>query len=184
MRSLFPFLLAATAACAAPAAAEPFLRVVSPLTHPGDPALPEGARPDQCYAQEITPAVIETVTRKRQLTPPRRAVDLATGKTEIIREATWETVTERRVLREREERVFETVCPHLLTPRFVRSLQRALAARGLYAGTPTGTLDAPTRAALAAFQRAQGLPSSTLALETAERFGLVPHRAYRRITGN
>ena len=73
-----------------------------------------------------------------------------------------------------EERAFRVPCPELMTHDFIATLQRALAARGVYSGPITGHADAATRAAVQAFQKANGFNSPILTLETAQRLGLVP----------
>ncbi|MEM6376010.1 MAG: peptidoglycan-binding domain-containing protein, partial [Pseudomonadota bacterium] len=70
-------------------------------------------------------------------------------------------------------RHFEILCPDLLTPDFVASVQRALAARGFFTGPVTGELDPESRAAIAAYQAEQGLESDALSLAAARRLGLV-----------
>lgn len=159
-------------------------QIVSPLSNPDHPLLPKDARADQCFAHEVTPAILETTTEKTQLTPPRLAVDIETGKTEVIRPATYNIVTVQRVIRERQELFFETICPQLYTERFVQSLQRALSVRGFYDGAPSGWLDDETAAAIRRYQKTQGLPSSILSLRTVEAFGLVSHRDFKGLSGN
>lgn len=69
---------------------------------------------------------------------------------------------------------FVALCPETLTPGFIMTLQRALAARGLYAGAPSGRMDAQTRAAIALWQGERGLESETLSRRGAQQLGLVP----------
>lgn len=69
---------------------------------------------------------------------------------------------------------FAALCAEEMPPDFIVTLQRALAARGGYAGRETGKLDAPTRAAIAHYQTARGLPSETLSRRAAQQLGLVP----------
>ncbi|MFN7002845.1 MAG: peptidoglycan-binding domain-containing protein [Roseinatronobacter sp.] len=73
-----------------------------------------------------------------------------------------------------EEVAFRVPCPELMSRPFIETLQRALMARGFHDGPVTGTADAQTRAAVQAFQRANGFNSPILTLETAQRLGLVP----------
>lgn len=68
---------------------------------------------------------------------------------------------------------FETLCPPAYTQDFTESLQRALAARGVYRGHITGEMDAATQGAILRWQAERGLASGILALETARAFGLV-----------
>ena len=184
IRPLAAMALAATVGVAHPVSGGEVTQIVSPLSQPNHPLLPPDARADQCFAHEVTPAVIETTTNRTQLTPPRLAVDLETGETEVVRPATYDTVTAQRVIREREEIFFETICPQLYTDRFVRSLQRALKARGFFGGVPSGWLDDQTKLAIKLYQKQEGLPSSILSLRTVETFGLISHRDFSGLTGN
>ena len=183
-----PFLAAALLGSLMPsvplAAEEEIAQIVSPLSQPNHPLLPRKARTDQCFAHQVTPAIIETITHKTELTPARVAVDIETGETEIVRPATYDTQTQRNVLREREELFFETICPQHYTQRFVESLQRALAARGFFSGVPSGWLDEETHLAIRHYQKQRGLDSSLLSLETVEAFGLISHSDFRGLTGN
>lgn len=69
---------------------------------------------------------------------------------------------------------FPALCPEAMTPEFVATLQRALAARGLYQGGITGQLDPRTHAAIGAWQGARGLPNETLSVRGAQQLGLIP----------
>lgn len=67
----------------------------------------------------------------------------------------------------------EVLCDSNLTDRdLVRSVQRALRQRGFNAGPIDGVVGRRTRAALASFQEAQGLPQSGFTLETLSALGL------------
>lgn len=69
---------------------------------------------------------------------------------------------------------FEAVCPAELTPDFVSSLQRAMAARDGYSGQITGEYDATTAASVLLMQRETlDLNSEVLAMETAQTLGLI-----------
>jgi hypothetical protein len=129
---------------------------------------PPGAAPGTCWGKKDTPAVIETVTEQVQLSP---AETDATGR--ALRPATYATVTRQAILRERVTTWYETPCPDVQTPEFIASVQRALAARGLYTGQITARFDARTRAAIARYQAPLGLDSDTLSLDSARRLGLV-----------
>ena len=73
-----------------------------------------------------------------------------------------------------EEIAFRVPCPENVDASFIASLQRALTVRGFFAEPVTGKLDAPTRAALQAYQRAHGFNSPVLTLQTAQQLGLMP----------
>ncbi|MEM6619219.1 MAG: peptidoglycan-binding domain-containing protein [Pseudomonadota bacterium] len=158
--------------------------IVSPLSHPNHPLLPADAKSSQCFAHLVLPAVREFETVKTQVTPPRVAVDLETGATEVVIPAKWEIRTVERVLRPRQEHFYETLCPQRYTHSFVESLQRALAARGYDPGSATGWLDDPTRSAIRAYQGAKGLNSAIISLKTVEEFGLISHTDFNAFTGN
>ncbi len=158
-------------------------RIVTASENPNNPNLPANASPNSCFAHEYQPAIIETVTEKTPLKPARVAVDIETGETRIIKPATFDTVTVQRIIREREEFWFETLCPHLYTERFVNSLQRALRARGFYTGELTGWMDLQTNIAIKLYQRQFGMNSEILSRQTAEEFGLAAHSDFKGADG-
>ncbi|MEI4484619.1 peptidoglycan-binding domain-containing protein [Frigidibacter sp. MR17.14] len=129
------------------------------------PVTPAGA----CWDHQVTPAVIETVTEQVQVAPERG--DDVTG---VVTPARYRSVQRTRIKRERGEIWFRSPCPAELSPDVVAGLQRALAARGLYQGTPTGVIDPPTAAAIRAFQTPRGLKSGQLSLTAAEELGMIP----------
>ncbi len=133
------------------------------------PRQAEGA----CWASQIRPAVIETVTVHLLAKPEQR--DPATGA--VIRAATFRTETRQQIVSDQSPIWFRTPCDEELTPEFIASLQRALQVRGYYRGVVSGALDGATRRALDAYQTPRGLPSGTLALGTARELGLIaaPH---------
>jgi hypothetical protein len=146
------------------------------LTTPSDDILrageaasaPPGADPNACYGRHATPAIIETVTEQVLVQPPQINVDGV-----VSYPATYRTETRQEIVRERKELWFETLCPEDLTADFLSSLQRALAVRGFYSGTITGTLDRATRRAIRAYQKNEGLDSDVLSLAAARKLGLV-----------
>lgn len=129
---------------------------------------PPGAAPGTCWGKTETPAVIETVTDQVMVQP---AEILSDGS--IVSPPVYRTETRQKIVRERRETWFETPCDAVLTPDFVVSLQRALAARGLYRGAETGEMDRATRAAIRRYQAPEGLESGILSLAAARRLGLV-----------
>lgn len=129
---------------------------------------PEDARPNACYARDVTPAVIETVT-EQIIVQPAQVLDDGT----VLSPAIYRTESQQRIVRERRETWFETPCAEVWTAEFTGSLQRALQVRGLFYGPITGLSDARTRAAIRRFQKAGGLDSAILSLESARRLGLV-----------
>ena len=175
---LLPIALVALLTCASFAQGGD---IVSKLSDPTHPLLPKDAALDDCFGHEFTPAVIETITEKTPLTPARLAVDLETGETTVIREATYKTVTVQRIVTPREEHWFAAVCPQKYTEKFVNSLQRALKARGFYSGALTGWMDEQTNLAVKLYQRKYELHSSIVALATAEEFGLISHSDFNNL---
>lgn len=128
---------------------------------------PENARPDACYAQDVTPAVVETVTEQVVVTAPERD---AQGR--VIRPGSFRTDIRQRIVEERREIWFETPCAAQDDPAFIASVQRALAARGVYRGPISGVMDRRTRNAIREFQEPQGLDSGVLSLAAARLLGL------------
>ncbi len=120
-----------------------------------------------CWADDVTPAIIETVTEQVMLRPEQRGLD---GR--IVKAAVFQTEASQRIVQDRRAVWFRTPCPEALTLDFVASLQRALKARGYYRGDLTGQLDAPTRLAIRQFQEPLGLDSERLSLAAAQRLGL------------
>ncbi|MDT8856733.1 peptidoglycan-binding domain-containing protein [Paracoccaceae bacterium Fryx2] len=133
-------------------------------TEPGPPPAPDGI----CWASDVTPAVIETVTEQVVVTPETRGPD---GR--VLIPASYRTVTQQRILQDRETVWFHTPCPAALTVDFIATLQRALKARGYYLLPLTGMMDAATREAVRRFQQPLGLDSPQLSLAAARDLGIV-----------
>lgn len=129
---------------------------------------PRGAPPGTCWGMDVAPAIIETVT-DRILVQPAEVL----GDGTVVSDPVYKLETRQAIVQERHELWFETPCDDQLTPDFVASVQRALAARGLYHGTINGELDARTRRAIRRFQAPQGIDSSVLSLAAARKMGLV-----------
>lgn len=131
----------------------------------------EGPQPGEkgCFARQTRPAVVETETEQVLVAAEKR--DPATG--EILRPATYRTKTHQKIVSPRAEWWFAAPCAADLTPEIVATLQRALAARGLYRGPVTGVLDEPTHRAIRAYQAPRGLDSATLSLRGAQELGLI-----------
>ncbi|MGR3322473.1 MAG: peptidoglycan-binding domain-containing protein [Pseudooceanicola sp.] len=164
--ALLPLALAALAGCGGG----------MPVTLPdlGEPQVtrihaeaPPGAAPGTCWGRDATPAVIETVTEQIILQPALVQTDGT-----VLQPAVYKTETRQRIVRERREVWFRTPCQDELTTEFVSSLQRALAARGHYAGPVTGQMDDRTRRAVRLYQRPEGLDSGILSLAAARKLGL------------
>lgn len=129
---------------------------------------PPGAPEGSCWHQNTSPAVVETVTEQVLVTDVQKNAE-----GEIITPAVFRTETRQEIVEPRRVSWIETPCPEALTPEFIASVQRALAARGFYNARITGYMDRTTRLALRRFQKASGLDSSTLSLATARHLGLI-----------
>lgn len=141
---------------------------------PRSETAPPGAPAGTCWAKAHTPATVETVTEHILVEPEAR-----TPQDGLLWPAVYRTETKQEIVEERRETWFETPCPDVLTPEFIASLQRALAARGHYGGTITGRMDTPTRAAIRRYQTPLGVNSSTLSLSAAQSLGLttIPNKS-------
>lgn len=120
-----------------------------------------------CWADDVTPAIIETVTEQVLVQPEGLG-----PKGDVIQPAIFETKTAQRIVQDRRDVWFRTPCEAVLTVDFVASLQRALKARGYYSDTLTGQLDAQTRRAIRQYQEPLGLNSERLSLAAARRLGI------------
>ena len=125
----------------------------------GPPTLPEGA----CWGQDtIIPAVIETVTNTVRDQP-----GLRTGKD-------TQTASDSSTAKQRDHQdVFILIpCADQMIPDSTATLQRALKARGYYAGAVTGQLSLATLLAVRRYQAGRGLDSAVLSLKAAQALGL------------
>lgn len=125
----------------------------------------QGARPTTpagaCWANDETPAVIETVTDQiAQAASPSQ-------------DAGYVTQVQQNIVQPRAQIWFRTPCDGVLTGDVITTLQRALAVRGFYSEDLTGQLDAATRRAIRAYQLPRGLNSDRLSLATARELGIV-----------
>jgi hypothetical protein len=122
----------------------------------------------RCFANDISPAVIETVTIQEIESP-----EVRNEAGQVIRPAAFRTVKRQQIVRERAGIRFETVCPQNYTVERVSTLQRALKARGFYNGPISGTLDPATGAAIQQFQRLGGPDTVLLSIDTARKLGVI-----------
>ncbi|WP_306121248.1 MULTISPECIES: peptidoglycan-binding domain-containing protein [Roseovarius] len=129
---------------------------------------PPGAAPGTCWAQDTSPAVVETVTEQILVSPAEVADDGT-----VTRSASYRTETAQKIVQERRVTRFQVPCRAELTPEFNASVQRALKARGLYRGPINGQLDRGTRAAIRSFQKPQGFDSDILSIAGARQLGLI-----------
>lgn len=164
-RPLLGCALLLLGACAAPLPEpEEASRAALMSEPPEAERLPDGS----CRMRETTPAVYEQVMGEVQVVQAEIAQDGT-----VLHPPVYRRAPVPRVVRPRAEISYAVPCPETLTPDFLASLQRALAARGYFAGNVTGRLDAPTSAALRRYQSERGLESAQLSLETARALGLV-----------
>ena len=129
---------------------------------------PPGAAPGTCWGKTVSPAVVETVTRKVLLQPAQISSD---GR--IQAPPIYKDETRQEVVQPRRENWYEILCAHDLTPEFVATIQRALAARGYYRGPDSGEMDSATKNAIQRYQKAEGLKSSSLSVAAARKLGLI-----------
>jgi hypothetical protein len=130
---------------------------------------PPRAKAGECWAQDTSPAIIETVTEQIQIRPEQR--DPISGV--LLQPASYRTETRQSIVTQRRDFWFRAPCPDELTADLIASLQRALRARGVYRGQITGTFDSPTRRAVQLWQSARGLDSSSLSLRGGRELGLI-----------
>lgn len=121
-----------------------------------------------CWADDVTPAIIETVTEQVLVSPELRGPEGA-----VIAAAVFQTAVSQRIIQDRKAVWFRTPCPEVLTLEFVATLQRALKARGYYRGELTGQLDLKTQHAVRQYQEPLGLDSERLSLAAARSLGIV-----------
>ena len=121
-----------------------------------------------CWAAEVAPAVIETVTEQTLVAPEIRD---AAG--QVLTPASFRSTTRQRIVQGRDEVWFRAPCPAEITVDFIATLQRALKARGLYLQPLTGVMDGPTTKAIRRFQAERGLDSPQLSLAAARELGIV-----------
>ncbi len=128
----------------------------------------ESGADGRCFGRDITPAVVQTVTVQILDRPAVTAPDGT-----VTEAAIYRSEVRQEIAREREEVLFETICPPAFTLDFVASMQRALSARGFYRGPVNGILDADTGRAVQDFQRERGPDSPLLSIDAARSLGLV-----------
>ncbi len=125
-------------------------------------------KPGECWESDISPAIIETVTEQKIVTP-----EVRDDAGQVITPATYSTTTRQEMVQERTEIWFRTPCPEVQDLEFITTLQRALKARGYYLLPLTGQMDPPTVEALRRFQAERGLDSPVLSLAAAQELGLI-----------
>lgn len=129
---------------------------------------PPDAAPGTCWDKTVSPAVVETVKHKVLLKPAQVSNDGRVQTPPVYR-----TETRQQVVTPRQTNWTEVLCPNVQTPEFLSSIQRALAARGYYAGPINGDLDAATAAAVQRYQQDIGIASVSLTPTAARQLGLI-----------
>lgn len=168
-------LILATAALAALSACETGLSGVSSNAQAtGIERRIQEERPTEpagtCWSEEQGSTATKTVTEQVLVAPAKRGADGQVLTPPIYRNET------RQIRVETEPKVwFETVCSDILTPDFIETLQRALAARGLYGGPISGEIDVGTQSAIKSYQTSLGLSDARLSVATAQTLGLVAY---------
>lgn len=130
---------------------------------------PDGAHPGSCWHKQTKPAVIETVERTVLVQPAQVTSDGL-----IQQPAIYRKERAQQIIRPRATSAFEVPCPAALTPEFIATLQRALAARDLYSGPISGQMSARTGSAVRAYQTGLGVQSDVLSMVAARKLGLIP----------
>ncbi|MEM9250370.1 MAG: peptidoglycan-binding domain-containing protein [Pseudomonadota bacterium] len=121
-----------------------------------------------CWASVGEPPVLATLEDEVIVEPPGLAAD------GTLREDPVTRVSRRELVVTPGTQIwFEILCPAAFTEDRVATLQRALAARGLYTGAITGRSDDQTNAAIRAYQAPLGVDSGALTRAAAERLGLI-----------
>lgn len=123
------------------------------------------ATPGTCWAKVVN-SNVETITERVIVQPAEISTDGTVITPAIHREVT-------RPVNGDGETWFERPCEAQVTPQLTESLQRALKARGFYAGEITGEMDLRTRLAIRAYQQPQGIDSGVLSLSAAKQLGLI-----------
>ena len=137
--------------------------------------------------EEIIPQKTKTV-RKQVIVAPAKTIEIASPaqydtvkvrtlvtapqekRTKIP--AKYQTVTEQKQVKDGELRWQEILCETNTTPNLVSRLQRSLNEAGFKAGSVDGIMGSATMSALTSYQKANGLASGQLTLETIRKLGI------------
>lgn len=121
--------------------------------------------PKKVFTKTIkTEPVYETMTR--------RVVDRPASERRIEIPAEYETLTRRVKVSDGDVKWMPVLCETNVTTETVRSLQRALQAKGYNPGSVDGQLGPGTMQAVSAYQRAEGLATGELTLQTLNKLGV------------
>ncbi len=144
-----------------------YARIEPILTYPNKP---HWTAPETCWTREVVQVRILSDAREDELEIQAEHANSVFLWSRFNPDARPQTHIEERLV------WFATPCPDELTPEHIRTLQRALAVRGLFIGVETGELDEPTIQAIRAYQSARTLHSGRLARETLVQMGVVTAR--------
>ncbi len=121
--------------------------------------------PTKVYTKTVTtPPVYDTVTRK--------VIDREASERRIEIPAEYETVTRRVKVADGEVKWMPVLCEQNVTRSTVMDLQRALKAKGYDPGAIDGALGQGTMDAILKYQRAEGLATGELTLQTLNKLGV------------
>ncbi|MBT8401820.1 MAG: peptidoglycan-binding protein [Rhodothermia bacterium] len=121
--------------------------------------------PTKVYTKTVsTPPAYDTVSRK--------VVDREASERRIEIPAEYETVTRRVKVADGEVKWMPVLCEQNVTRSTVMDLQRALKAKGYNPGTVDGALGQGTMDAVLKYQRAEGLATGELTLQTLNKLGV------------
>jgi len=164
--SLATAMLVALSACMEPAVPT---RLDTDVLGPFPIPEPRDGSQDACLASLEAPVVMETVT---ELVLIQDVVFNEDGT--VLHPAVYGNETREQIAEGPPPIEFETPCPELMTPELISSVQRALQARSYYDGPITGELDAPTTAAINAYQFDENdIDTGILTLRSARALGLI-----------
>jgi len=137
--------------------------------------------------EEIIPQKTRKV-RKQVIVAPAKTIEIASpAKYETVKVRTlvkgpqekrtkipakYQTVTERKLVKGGELRWQGILCETNTTPNLVSRLQRSLNEAGFKAGPVDGIMGSATMSAVSAYQKANGLASGQLTLETIRKLGI------------
>ncbi|EPX80047.1 peptidoglycan-binding domain-containing protein [Litoreibacter arenae] len=161
-------LLAALAGCAPGNPGPDVTKLISPTQILAIDMKPPADMPGVCWGHVPGPQVTEIVSDIVLATPAKIGPD-----GNEIAPAIYREVTRPQTFNEGDGRWFTRTCDADMTPEFVMTLQRALAARGLYSGAVNGVMDQRTLRAVHDYQTPQGLDSAILSLSAARQLGLI-----------
>ena len=120
-----------------------------------------------------TPATTRTITLPAEYSTVRTRRLIEPARTRrVVTPPLYQTVTRSELEKDGYMEWRTILCETNVTPRVISELQRALRQAGHNPGPIDGVLGRQTMVAMSAYQRAQGLASGQLTMETLERLGV------------